>query len=68
MRTIAKLDTVRPFLLQYSDFVTKNAGAVNQIEQALRSLTYIIPGELAHLPQGIPATVADVPCSTLQRC
>lgn len=28
----------------YSDFVTKNASSVSQIESALRSLTYIIPG------------------------
>lgn len=29
----------------YGDFVTKNASAVGQIEGALRSLTYIIPGK-----------------------
>jgi peroxin-16 len=29
----------------YSDFITKNAGAVGQVEGALRSLTYIIPGK-----------------------
>ncbi|QIX02486.1 hypothetical protein AMS68_008003 [Peltaster fructicola] len=28
----------------YNDFITKNAGAVGQVEGALRSLTYIIPG------------------------
>jgi peroxin-16 len=28
----------------YTDFITKNAGAVGQVEGALRSLTYIIPG------------------------
>ncbi|KZF20710.1 peroxin [Xylona heveae TC161] len=28
----------------YGDFITKNASAVSQIESALRSLTYIIPG------------------------
>ena len=28
----------------YSDFITRNAGAVSQIESGLRSLTYIIPG------------------------
>lgn len=28
----------------YSDFITKNAGAVGQVEGALRSLTYILPG------------------------
>ncbi|KAF2716816.1 peroxisomal membrane protein pex16 [Polychaeton citri CBS 116435] len=31
-------------LNMYGDFVSKNAGAVGQIEGALRSLTYIIPG------------------------
>ncbi len=31
-------------LTSYSDFITKNAGAVGQVEGALRSLTYIIPG------------------------
>lgn len=30
----------------YTDFITKNAGAVGQVEGALRSLTYIIPGML----------------------
>lgn len=28
----------------YGDFITKNAHAVSQIESALRSLTYIVPG------------------------
>lgn len=32
------------WLAAYDDFVTKNAGQVSQIESALRSLTYIIPG------------------------
>lgn len=31
-------------LEMYSDFITKNAGAVGQVEGALRSLTYLIPG------------------------
>ncbi|QMW31391.1 hypothetical protein G4B84_006772 [Aspergillus flavus NRRL3357] len=30
----------------YEDFVTKNASSVGQVESALRSLTYIIPGSL----------------------
>ena len=34
------------WLGMYSDFITKNAGAVGQVEGAIRSLTYIIPGEL----------------------
>lgn len=33
------------WLSSYGDFITKNASAVSQIESALRSLTYIIPGE-----------------------
>ena len=32
------------WLNMYGDFITKNAGAVGQVEGALRSLTYIIPG------------------------
>ena len=32
------------FLNMYSEFITKNAHQVSQIESALRSLTYIIPG------------------------
>jgi hypothetical protein len=39
--------TLPPRLLgMYTDFITKNAGAVGQVEGALRSLTYIIPGML----------------------
>jgi peroxin-16 len=34
------------WLGMYSDFITKNSSAVSQIESALRSLTYIIPGML----------------------
>ncbi len=33
------------WLAMYDDFITKNAGQVSQIESALRSLTYIIPGK-----------------------
>ncbi|KAK2003813.1 peroxisomal membrane protein [Colletotrichum falcatum] len=32
------------WLHMYDDFITKNASQVSQIESALRSLTYIIPG------------------------
>ncbi|KAF2861174.1 peroxisomal membrane protein pex16 [Piedraia hortae CBS 480.64] len=32
------------WLQKYDDLITKNAGAVGQIEGALRSLTYILPG------------------------
>lgn len=34
----------------YENFVTKNASSVSQIESALRSLTYIIPGALLSRP------------------
>lgn len=34
------------WLGMYDDFITKNAGQVGQIESALRSLTYIVPGML----------------------
>ncbi|EME48132.1 hypothetical protein DOTSEDRAFT_69914 [Dothistroma septosporum NZE10] len=30
----------------YGDFITKNAGAVGQVEGALRSMTYLVPGGL----------------------
>ncbi|TQS31848.1 hypothetical protein Golomagni_07859, partial [Golovinomyces magnicellulatus] len=33
------------WLNMYEQFITKNAGQVSQIESALRSLTYIIPGK-----------------------
>lgn len=33
------------WLGMYDDFVLKNASSVSQIESALRSLTYIIPGQ-----------------------
>lgn len=39
------------WLGMYSDFITKNSSAVTQIESALRSLTYIIPG--AHGSMGL---------------
>lgn len=32
------------WLNMYNDFITKNAGAVGQVEGALRSIAYIIPG------------------------
>ena len=47
-KVIVKLPS--KWLNQYSDFITKNAGAVGQVEGALRSLTYIIPGiSISHL-------------------
>ncbi|GAD97331.1 peroxisomal membrane protein pex16 [Paecilomyces variotii No. 5] len=44
-RYVAKtLSEPSKLLSLYEDFVTKNASSVGQIESALRSLTYIIPG------------------------
>jgi peroxin-16 len=43
-RTSAVLSQPGQWLGMYSDFITKNSSAVSQIESALRSLTYIIPG------------------------
>lgn len=43
--TLGRVLTLPPQCLSmYEDFITKNAGQVSQIESALRSLTYIIPG------------------------
>lgn len=41
-----KADVLRPskWISAYENFVTKNVNTVNQVESALRSLTYIIPG------------------------
>ena len=38
----------RSMLGKYEDFVSNNASSVSQIESALRSLTYIIPGLYRH--------------------
>jgi len=43
-RTADVLALPSTWLGTYSEFITKNASAVSQIESALRSLTYIIPG------------------------
>lgn len=49
-RTTKEVIAIPPkYLGMYGDFVTKNASAVGQIEGALRSLTYIIPGMLLFL-------------------
>jgi len=42
--TLQALTLPAKWLAQYDDFIVKNASAVSQIESALRSLTYIIPG------------------------
>lgn len=54
METVRNIQNpIPPVMLQpskwlslYEDFVTKNASSVGQVESALRSLTYIIPGEI----------------------
>ena len=40
---VVKLPT--KWVSMYGDFITKNAGAVGQVEGALRSLTYLLPGQ-----------------------
>ncbi|KAH6603118.1 hypothetical protein Trco_008522 [Trichoderma cornu-damae] len=43
--TVGQILSIPPkWLAMYDEFITKNAGQVSQIESALRSLTYIIPG------------------------
>ncbi|KAJ4146968.1 hypothetical protein LMH87_001521 [Akanthomyces muscarius] len=43
--TIGQILAMPPqWLASYEEFITKNASQVSQIESALRSLTYIIPG------------------------
>ena len=46
-KVVVKLPT--KWISMYSDFITKNAGAVGQVEGALRSLTYLVPGGLRRL-------------------
>lgn len=41
-KVVVKLPT--KWINMYGDFITKNAGAVGQVEGALRSLTYLAPG------------------------
>lgn len=48
------------WLAKYHDFVTKNASQVSQMESALRSLTYIIPGTLPP-PSFAPLTSLQPP-------
>lgn len=52
--TIGQILAMPPqWLASYEEFITKNASQVSQIESALRSLTYIIPG-LFILPSNDP--------------
>jgi peroxin-16 len=43
-KVVVKLPT--KWISMYGDFITKNAGAVGQVEGALRSITYLVPGSL----------------------
>ena len=60
------------WLRMYDDFIAKNAGQVSQIESALRSLTYIIPGMTtrphlrSHLTHSTPCLPAQWPKSKLR--
>jgi peroxin-16 len=47
--TTALLSLPPKWLRMYDGFISKNAGQVSQIESALRSLTYIIPGTDLHM-------------------
>lgn len=46
------------WLAMYDDFVIKNASQVAQMESALRSLTYIIPG--TYPPIAIPSIISNL--------
>lgn len=48
------------WLHMYDEFIAKNAGQVSQIESALRSLTYVIPGKL---PPASPDPLFPLPPS-----
>lgn len=51
----------REWLAMYDDYVTKNAGQVSQMESALRSLTYIIPGT-HFIPNNLSPFAVARPC------
>jgi hypothetical protein len=61
-RSLVSATLLQPskWLTLYEDFVTKNASSVGQVESALRSLTYIIPGEdCAEAPPSAFSSTAD---------
>lgn len=70
METVRNIQNpIPPVMLQpskwlslYEDFVTKNASSVGQVESALRSLTYIIPGETRYSIHIILDIVTDIDC------
>lgn len=47
------------WLAMYDEFVVKNASQVAQMESALRSLTYIIPGASSYT-LAIPSTLSSL--------
>ncbi|KAL5046962.1 hypothetical protein BDW71DRAFT_48415 [Aspergillus fruticulosus] len=49
----------------YEDFVTKNASSIGQVESALRSLTYIIPGR--YRDSEIPSECGKLVCLHLSQ-
>ncbi|KAF1926866.1 peroxisomal membrane protein pex16 [Didymella exigua CBS 183.55] len=53
------------WLSMYSDFITKNSSAVSQIESALRSLTYIIPGRFRESEIASESLHCGVQCLSL---
>ncbi|UPX18227.1 uncharacterized protein EKO05_0008534 [Ascochyta rabiei] len=53
------------WLGMYSDFITKNSSAVSQIESALRSLTYIIPGRFRESEIASESLHCGVQCLSL---
>lgn len=50
-KVVVKLPT--KWASRYSDFITQNAGAVGQVEGALRSVTYLIPGRTMQQDRGV---------------
>ncbi|KAF3053632.1 Peroxisomal membrane protein pex16 [Didymella keratinophila] len=53
------------WLGMYSEFITKNSSAVSQIESALRSLTYIIPGRFRESEIASESLHCGVQCLSL---
>lgn len=46
-KVVVKLPTT--WAKRYGEFITQNAGAVGQVEGALRSVTYLIPGMISSI-------------------
>lgn len=65
--TTEALSLPSKYLNFYGDFVTKNASSVGQIEGALRSLTYIIPGTFMQYELYLMSTDEGQGVSEMQR-